>query len=90
MDGSCWRVLTKHGMLEKGMANHSQYSCLEDPMNSMKRQKVITPEDEPPRSVCIQYAMGEEQRNRSRKNEEAGPKRKRGPVVGKLGAERKV
>ena len=38
------------------MANRSQYSFLEDPMNSMEGQKVITPEDEPPRSVCVQYA----------------------------------
>ena len=38
MDESWWRVLTKHGPLEKGMANH-QYSCLENPVNGMKRQK---------------------------------------------------
>ena len=48
-----------------------QYSCFENPMNSMKRQKDMTPEDEPPR-----YATGEEQRNSSRKNVEAGPKQK--------------
>ena len=48
-------------MLEKGMANRSQYSFLEDPMNSMERQKVITPEDEPPQvSMCpIWYWSGE-------------------------------
>ena len=39
-------------------------------------------EDEPPRSVGVQYATGEEQRNSSRKNEEAGPKQKRCPAVG--------
>ena len=72
------------------MANHSQHSCLENPMNSMESQKVLIPEDEPPRSVCVQYATGEEQRNSSRKNEEAGPKRKRGPVVDESGAESKV
>ena len=38
MDESWLRVLTKHGPLEKGMANH-QYSCLENPVNGMKRQK---------------------------------------------------
>ena len=38
-------------------------------------------EDEPPRSVGIQYATGEEQRNSSRKNEEAGPKQKACSVV---------
>ena len=40
----------------------------------MKRQKQMTLKDEPPRSVGIQYATGEEQRNSSRKNEEAEPK----------------
>ena len=37
-----------------------QYSCLENPMNSMKRQKNMTAEDEPPRSVVGHYATGEE------------------------------
>ena len=44
-------------------------------MDSMKRQKYVTLEDEPPRSEGVQYATGEEQRavtNSSRKNEEAG------------------
>ena len=48
-------------------------------MNSMKRQKDMTLEDEPPRSEDVQYATGEEQRaitNSSRKNEDAEPKRK--------------
>ena len=39
-----------------------QYSCLENPMDSMKRQKEVTPEDEPPRLDSVQYATGEEQR----------------------------
>ena len=43
-------------------------------MNSMKRQKDMTLKDEAPRSVGVQYATGEEQRNSSRKNEEAEPK----------------
>ena len=51
-----------------------QYSCLEDPMNSMKRQKDRTLKDELPRSVGAQYAPGEEWRFNSRKNEETGPK----------------
>ena len=42
----------------------------------MKRQKDMTPEDKAPRSKVVQYATGEEQRNSSRKNEEAGPKQK--------------
>ena len=53
-------------------------------MESMKRQKDITPEDEPHRSSGIQYATGEEQKattNSSRKEEEAGPEQKWCSVV---------
>ena len=50
-------------------------------MNSMKRQKDVTLEDEPLRSENAQYATGEEWRNNSRKNEETEPKRKQHPVV---------
>ena len=51
-------------------------------MNTMKGgQKDMTLEDEHPRSVGVQYATGEEWRNSSRKNEEAGPKWKRHSVV---------
>ena len=53
-----------------------QYSCLENPMNSMKRQK-----DELPRAVGTQYATEEEWKNNSRKNEETEPKQKQCPVV---------
>ena len=58
-----------------------QHSCLENPMNSMKRQKDMTLKDELPRSVGAQYATGEEWRNSSRKNKEAEPKLKQCPVV---------
>ena len=51
-----------------------QHSCLENPMNSMKRQKDMTLKDEVPRLVGAQYATGEEQRNSSRRNEEAETK----------------
>ena len=51
-----------------------QYSCLENPMNSMKRQKDRTLKDELPRLVDAQYATGEEWRNNSRKNEETESK----------------
>ena len=51
-----------------------QHSCLENPKNSMKRQKDMTLKDELPRTVGAQYAIGEEWRNNSRKNEEARPK----------------
>ena len=58
-----------------------QYSCLENPMNSMKRQKDRTRKDELPRSVGTQYATGDQCRNNSRKNEETEPKQKQHPVV---------
>ena len=51
-----------------------QYSCLESPMNSMKRQKDMILKDELTKSVGSQYATGEEQRNSSIKNEETEPK----------------
>ena len=47
-----------------------QYSCLENPMSSMKRQKDGTLKDELPRLVGAQYATGDQWRNNSRKNEE--------------------
>ena len=55
----------------EGNGKPLQYTCLENPMNSMKRQKDRTPEDKPPRSEGVQYTTGEEQRIHSRKNEEA-------------------
>ena len=50
-------------------------------MNSMKRQKYMTWKDELPRLLGTQYATGEEQRNSSRRNEEAEPKWKQCPFV---------
>ena len=47
------------------------YSCLENPMNSMKRQKDMAPKDELTRLIGAQYAAGEEWRNTSKKNEKA-------------------
>ena len=58
-----------------------QYSCLENPMNSMKRQKDMTPKDELPRLVDAQYATGDQWRNNCRKNEETEPKQQQYPVV---------
>ena len=51
-----------------------QHPCFENLMNSMKRQKDMTLNDDPPRSVGAQHATGGEQRNSSRKSEEAEPK----------------
>ena len=59
----------------------TQYSCLENPTNSMKRQKDRIQKDELPRSVGAQYATGDQWRNNSRKNEETEPKQKQHPVV---------
>ena len=87
-DGSWWRVLTKCGPLEKGMAN--QYSCLENPMSRMKKQKDRTLKDELPRSVGAQYATGDQWRNNSRKNEEMELKQKQHPVVAVTGDGSKV
>ena len=65
----------------EGNGKPLQYSCLENPMNSMKRQKDRTLKDELPRSVDAQYATGGQQRNNSRQNEEMEPKQKQHPVV---------
>ena len=59
-------------------------------MNSMKRQKDMTPEDGLPRLVSVQYTVGEEQRNSSKKNEEDELNRKRHTVVDVSGGESKV
>ena len=53
----------------EGNGKPLQYSCLENPMNSMKRQKDRTLKDELPRLVGAQYATGDQWRNDSRKNE---------------------
>ena len=55
--------------------------CLENPMNSMKRQKDRTLKDELLRSVDAQYATGDQWRNNSRENEQMEPKQKQYPVV---------
>ena len=65
----------------EGTGKPLQYSCLENPMNSMKRQKDRTLKDELPRSVGTQYATGGQWRNNSRKNEEVEPKQKQHPLV---------
>ena len=59
-------------------------------MNRMKRQKGMTLEDELPRSVGAQYAIGYQWRNKSRKNEEMEPKQKQHPDVDVTGDGRKV
>ena len=65
----------------EGNGQPLQYSCLENPMNSMKRQNDRILNGEVPRSVGAQYATGDQWRNNSRKNEGMEPKQKKYPVV---------
>ena len=74
----------------KGNGKPLQYSCLENPMNSIKRQKHRTLKDELPRSVGAQYATGDQWRNNSRKNEGMEPKQKHNPAVDVTGDRSKV
>ena len=67
-----------------------QYSCLENPMNSMKRQKDRTLKDGLPRLVGAQYTTEDQWRNNSRKNEEMEPKPQHHPVVDMTGDGSKV
>ena len=66
----------------EGNGKPLQHSCLENPMNSMKRQNDRKLKDELSRSVGAQYATGEQWRNNSRKNEETEPKQTQCPVLG--------
>ena len=74
----------------EGNGKPLQYSCLENPMNSMKRKKDRTLKDEFPRSVGTQYATGNQWRNNPRKNEEMEPKQKQRPLVDVTGDSSKV
>ena len=65
----------------EGNGKPLQHSCLEKPMNSMKRQKDSTLKDELPRLVGAQYATGDQWRNNSRKNEKTEPEQKQYPAV---------
>ena len=67
-----------------------QYSCLENHMNSMKRQYDKILKEELPRSVGAQYATGDQWRNNSRKNEGKESKQKQYPAVDVTGDGNKV
>ena len=100
MVGSC----DKTWSTGEGNGKPLQYSCLENPMNSLKRQNDRTLKDELPRSVGTQYVpspwrlvvpsrcpvTGDQWRNNSRKNEETEPKQKQHPVVDGTGDGSKV
>ena len=75
---------------EEGDGKSLQYSCLENPMNSKKRQKDMTLKDELPRSVGAQYTTGGKWRNNSRKNEETESKQKQHTSVDVTGDKSKV
>ena len=74
----------------EGNGKPLQYSCLENPMNSMKRQNDRIPKEELPRSLGAQYATGDQWRNNSRWNEGMEPKQKQHPVVDVTGDRSKV
>ena len=74
----------------EGNGKPFQYSCLENPMKSMKRQNNRTLKEELPRSVGAQYATGDQWRNNSRKNEGKEPKQKQYPAVDETGDRSKV
>ena len=74
----------------EGNGKPLQYSCLENPTNSMKRQKDRILKDELPRSVGTQYTTGDQWGNNFRKNEEMEPKQKQHPVVDGTGDRSKV
>ena len=66
------------------------YSCLENPMNSRKRQNDRIPKEELPRSLGAQYATGDQKKNNYRKNEGMEPMQKQNPAVDVTGDRSKV
>ena len=95
----CWATQDGRVMVERsdrlwstgeGNGEPLQYSCLENPMNGMKRQKYMIMKDELSRSVGTKYATGEEWRNNSRKNEVLESKQKQHPIVDVTGDGSKV
>ena len=74
----------------EGNGKPVQYSCLENRMNCMKRQKEGTQKDELPRLVGAQYGTADQRRNKSRKNEGMEPKQKQYLAVDVTGDRSKV
>ena len=87
--GEIWQNVVQSSTGE-GNGKPLQYSCLENPMNSIKRQKDRTLKDEIPRSVGAQFATGDQWKSNSRKNEEMEPKQEQHPVVDVTGDRSKV
>ena len=74
----------------EGNGKPLQYSCLENPMNSIKRQNDRILKEELPRSVGAQHATGDQWRNNSRMNEGMEPNQKQYPVVDVTGNRSKI
>ena len=74
----------------EGNGKPLQYSCLENPMNSMRRQNDRILKEELPRSVGAQYATRDQWRNNSRKNKQTEPKQKQHPLVDVTGDRSKL
>ena len=89
MDGSWWRVLGKRGPTGEDNGKSLQYSCLENPMNSMRRLNDMTLK-ELPRLVCAPNATGEEWKNKTRKNEKMEQQQKQCPAVDVTGDGSKI
>ena len=96
---ACWATQDGRVVVERpdrmwstgeGNGKPLQHSCLENPMNSRKRQNDRILKEELPRSVGAQYATEDQWRNNSRKNEGIEPKQKQYPTVGVTGDRSKV
>ena len=74
----------------EGNGKLCQYSCLENPIYSMKRKNDRILQEELPRSVGAKYATGDQWRNNSRKNEGMEPKQKEYPAVDVTGDRSKI
>ena len=89
-----WRAMVERSdrMWSTGEENGKplQYSCLEKPMNSMKRQNDRILKEELARTVDTQYVTGDQWRDNSRKNEGMEPKQKQYPIVDVTGNRSKV
>ena len=89
-DESWWRGLSELWSTGEGNGKPHYCSCLENPMNIMKRQNDRILKEELPRSVGAQYATGDHWKNNSRKNEGMEPKQKKYPAVDVTGDRSKV
>ena len=69
-----YQCMAKMWSTGEGNGTPLQYSCLENPVNSRRRQKYRTLKDELPRLVGAQYATGDQWKNNTKKNEETEPK----------------